>query len=315
MLLSACTRAIASEPSGDAPGIAAAPAETPPAAALAYFDETAAQLFDPQVSRDQRLQSLALVKQAAQLKNGHALHLLGSLYTMDDSHPAALVAQDMQQAKRYLSQASAAGMLLSMPLLVEIELALQNPQAAIVWAHLALHYRHQQALARPHAPAVIDAGYYSGLLARCQKALGDRYDGDQILANVNAFLTRYDTQIREHLEGDSPWPIPASLRARDYSLEVQDAPWSYRPDRGLSVPIDTKTRVEGSAAYYAGVNRNGTIKRLLLVGSLQESRYLKSITDHLRHLSYKAADESAPELRWTLITMTSSGTQRRLLSH
>lgn len=281
--------------------------------ALPHFDDVVIQMLDPDVPLPQRQRALEQVREAAQLRNGLALYLLGCVYLLGKEHPAALVDQDLQQAKRYLSNASVNGYLIAMPLLTEVELSMQNPQAAIIWAYLANHYQNVERKGRDQNASRVRAAYYPELIERSTRALGEAYDADKVLGDVNAFLKRYDTQIRESMDGAKS-PIPDSmLPERGFKIDLKSFPMF--DSSGLRMAIDYKASTsEGMVTFYSGVSRKGTVKRVIFVSSMQEPRYVRDLMRYVQAAIWDEAGSDDPEIRWVLTTLTANAPMRRLFN-
>jgi hypothetical protein len=260
-------------------------AEEPPAALPACEPySAAADLFNPKGDTALRLASLAKMEAAPDTLDESALYGLGALYRQGREHPAALVDQDLDKARRYLEDASLDGQIEALGSLAELELADGQPMQAMMWAQLfvkAMRVRDRgQGL-----------GYPAYLLRRVLAELppGSREEQERRLAAFMPAQAEKFTARQARAKAapdcrtvDEDWPISlATDRAR-----------LTRPKGRPALALESAS--SGFTMFSLSVHPDGSIADVRVIESVPTARMAAQLDPLLREMHFNPVDASAP---------------------
>src|SRR5215468_208070 len=129
-----------------------------------HLDDRLPTLLDANAPSAERQAAFDAYKKDALGGDIAAQYFVGNLYRLGDRLPGNIVARDSDQAFRYLSTAGAHGFIIAMAKTAELELELEKPYEAMLWAQLYGHYEgygDTKVNDANHRSRV--GGYYAGL--------------------------------------------------------------------------------------------------------------------------------------------------------
>src|SRR5262249_5218306 len=163
-----------------------------------HLDDRLSKLLDANAPSAERQAAFDAYKKDALGGDIAAQYFVGNLYRLRDRLPGNIVARDSDQAFRYLSTAGAHGFIIAMAKTAELELELEKPYEAMLWAQLYGHYEGYG------DTKVNDANhrsrinkYYTNLLRRAYAAFGsDEVKTRAMQSDYQAFVEQHDPEIR-----------------------------------------------------------------------------------------------------------------------
>lgn len=261
-----------------------------------------ARMFNPEATVADRAADLATLQADALRPDALAFdrYLLGSLYRLGREHPAALVDQDMDKARKLLTAAALDGDLLAMASMAEIELTRGDYMAAMVWGQVYGHYDaiYGSGRAGKHA-------YIADMLDRIYRRLRAGKDiEDEIQVLVTAFVVEHGERI------DAVHKAPPELRCVDATgaAQAQILPIQRR--------MISRSRAQeemsgaGIAMYELGVDANGNVVHLFTIDSLPDPTIAVGLDATARRLKFTPAP--GVPIRWIRKPMAYNGGDTQL---
>lgn len=240
-------------------------------------------VLDPAQPMAVRQTALTAVRAAAQNGNGQAQFVLGSLYMWGPRHPAALLPKDLAKAQVYLSNAAVHGWPPAMAAMAEIELRMGHPEHASVWALIDYYFSGAS-----HYTA---RGYLADLIHRCEQRL-TKTQRDTALADANGFIASHLADIRAAQAATHKPSSPAcALRyASAHRRRLAEAPgWSG------------DVRRSGDALFYVGVNRAGSVERVIPINSFPSWQVFRITRRMAYDTRFNPASACDKALRWGIM--------------
>jgi len=239
-----------------------------------------------------RQDQLALLERHAAQGDGFGNYLLGTLYRLGGDHPTRLVERDPDRAEAHLWAAALAGEVWAMAGLAELFLVEGDLRAALLWAHVAKHYRgvYEQLASWPNDPRQV---YAIDLVKRCRAALERVGDPSLIQSEFEAFVTENDGAIRSGIIEKLQATTQEAEAEPQNRLVKQQRPPKYGTH---VVPLSAP----GWALYRIGVDRDGKVRHVHLVDFAPHPRFGRRLRGTAGGARLNRSPDADP-VRWALL--------------